>query len=732
MLKCAILAVFLMIGLGVGGSVWGWQVTPHPFAIDWNQHDETVIDLSRYLRAPAGKDGFIRVSGQHFVDGSGLRFRCWGVNITGPSCFPTREQADQLAAALARLGINCVRFHGMDSAWGASSLDRSGERTDSLDLEALERFDYFFYQLKKKGIFSSLNLNVFRIYGTEDGVPVPQDLGLGKWATYFYPRLIELQEKYARDFLGHINPYTETSYLNEPAVFDVEIVNENSLFEGWQMGKLVGQDDGAGDTWSPLPIHYANELNRQFNEWLMQNRSPETVLLFKNEAGVVDDGPLKLLRPDEFNQVSKQRFETDYEFVIEAERRFFSRMKQLIKQELKLQSLLIGDADHNDSVIGYPHILNNQMFDFLDGHGYWQHPSLGASTRTTNTPMVNDPTDSTVVQFARTPMTGIPFVVSETNHPYPHRFAVEGMPILTAYALLQDWDGIVFHEWGRGLYDSTEAIPKTGWFQLSVDPTKIALLYACGLMWHRRDIEAAGKTIVRSYSQEEILNQSRGERWLNRPFFDPSYSLTLPLISQTRWQLVEKSLPAEYPQAEIGGDIVADTGQLRWQFAESGRGRVTIDSPHSQALIGFQKDLRFKNYPGITNVSSNVRNDFAAILLISLDEEPISSSRKILLVVASRAANAGLKWRDDLQTVAEWGDGPVSIIPVTGSLSIWGRDDEPNFAGDEPMVVTPLGPVGERLKATWNVKRSVHGNGWEIEIGDPPAIMAIIERSTAR
>ena len=64
--------------------------------------------------------------------------------------------------------------------------------------------------------------------------------------------------------------------------------------------------------------------------------------------------------------------------------------------------------------------------------------------------MVNDPLDSTVVQFVRTPVEGHPFTISETNHPFPHQYACEGLPILSAYALFQDWDGLLWFDWGPG------------------------------------------------------------------------------------------------------------------------------------------------------------------------------------------------------------------------------------------------------------------------------------------
>ena len=53
----------------------------------------------------------------------------------------------------------------------------------------------------------------------------------------------------------------------------------------------------------------------------------------------------------------------------ELEKRFFSAMRELLKDELGVKSLVIGTADHNDSICGYPHIEANMQLDFIDGHG---------------------------------------------------------------------------------------------------------------------------------------------------------------------------------------------------------------------------------------------------------------------------------------------------------------------------------------------------------------------------
>ncbi|TWT79270.1 hypothetical protein CA13_06680 [Planctomycetes bacterium CA13] len=693
-----------------------------PFSLDWTTFNQSVIDLSGFLDAPAGAGGFIRPAREHLVDKNGKRLRIWGVNLGGPSCFPSHADAEKLADALARLGVNCVRFHGLDSNWGTSSIDRTGGKSSQLDETNLERFDYLFDQLRRRGIYGNLNLNVFRTYGDKDGLPDVDELGLGKWATHFHPRIIELEKKYATDLLNHVNHYTGNRYADEPAVLVVEIVNENSLIEGWINGRLVGKNDNSGDTWSPLPVVYAEELNRQFNGWLSRNYSAEQIAGFRNESSLSDNQPFTLLSPDQFRAVSLDRFKADYQFILMTERSFLSQMKTLIKETIGLKSMLIGDADHSDSINGFPHILNNSIFDYLDGHGYWQHPSIGQLTKVKNDPMVNDPSDSTIVQFARTPMVGKPFVISETNHPYPHRYAVEGFPIAAAYAMLHDWDGIVFHEFGRGVYDHPNAIEKNGWFRLSSDPMKINEMMVSALMWHRGDVKPAKQTIVRTISPSELLANTRVEQWLERPFFDNAFPKTLPLVHRVRWKLSPEPVTQEYPEEPNPADIVSDTNELRWHGADKKRGRVVIDTPNVQAMIGFMRDEQNGNYPGASQLSVDIRNLFAAVVLVSLDDQPIRSSQKMLLFVGDRSANRDLTWEDDFQTVANWGAGPVAIKPVSGKVSLGGLD---KGAPLQATVLDSLGQPTDNRCTTY-----LQDNGWHIQLNNPATMMLLLERAS--
>lgn len=223
-----------------------------PFMVSYDAPDNAT-NVSRWLHRPAGRYGFVRAKDGHLVTDEGpIRF--WATNLCFKACFPSQEQAERMAARMARLGINCVRMHHMDtySIWGDSP-----NRT-TIDPKQLAKLDYLIYQFKKHGIYTNLNLHVSRWLDKRDGFPNREgrpryDKGLDN----FEPRIIELQKKYARDLLMHVNPYTKTAYADEPAIAMVEINNENALFAVWAWDQL----DNLADP-------YRTTFRKLWNKWL--------------------------------------------------------------------------------------------------------------------------------------------------------------------------------------------------------------------------------------------------------------------------------------------------------------------------------------------------------------------------------------------------------------------------------------------------------------------------------
>ncbi|MEJ5340463.1 MAG: carbohydrate binding domain-containing protein [Thermogutta sp.] len=233
-----------------------------PFVLSYEPTD-SITNISEWLDRPAGKHGFIRAENGHFVTDAG-RIRLWATNLCFEACFPTKEEAERLAKRLASLGINCVRMHHMDNRhiWGKSP------NKLTIDPEMLDKLDYLIYQLKLHGIYTNLNLHVSREFGPAEGFPAVEGLpNYDKGIDNFEPRMIEYQKKYARDLLTHVNPYTGTAYINEPAIAMVEINNENAAFDEYRKGAL-----------DHLPEPYASQLRKLWNAWLKKKYGSDDAL----------------------------------------------------------------------------------------------------------------------------------------------------------------------------------------------------------------------------------------------------------------------------------------------------------------------------------------------------------------------------------------------------------------------------------------------------------------------
>lgn len=232
-----------------------------PFVISYDA-PENATSMAHLLDAPAGKHGFVRVEGGRFVNDAGpVRFHA--TNLTGPANFPTREQADKLAARLARFGINCVRLHYFDAAYGnfmtgeeAGIFGKGGSLPAAFSAdpavpvpfapEQVDRQDYLVAALKRHGIYVNINLHVARF---------PKTVG------FFAPRVIAAEKEYARKLLTRVNPHTRLAYANDPCVAMIEIDNENAL--------LNRSVDPA----------YEEEFRRQWNDWLRAKYATTNAML---------------------------------------------------------------------------------------------------------------------------------------------------------------------------------------------------------------------------------------------------------------------------------------------------------------------------------------------------------------------------------------------------------------------------------------------------------------------
>lgn len=663
-----------------------------PFALDHRRAAEShsPVDVSFLLEAPAGKHGFIQVLNGHLATPDGQRIRLWGVNITdwskGSRQIPSKEDAPMWAATLARFGVNCVRFQFLDLEAPRGLIAAGRQDTRNLDPDQFDREDFFIAELEKRGIYIDFNLLVGRPFKAGDGVEDANQLREGaKGTSLFDKRMIELQKEYAQQLLGHRNPYTGLEYTQDPAVALIEINNEDALNIGYR---------------APSPF-YGQELTGMYNKWLAAHRTPEQIAALRQMAGVQanhDEVPLMFWR-GQAATAPPERFRAEAEFYNDTQRDYFTVMEDYLNHALGSKPLVIATADHSHSGSGYPILMATMGSDVIDGHTYWEHPE----NYVRKSPMVDDPFNSMVVELSRSAIAGKPYTVSEVNEAFPNDYAGEGIPILAAYGAMQDWDAIMWYTF--------EPKQDPAWkpyvgdpFDISLDPVRLPELAAGALMFLRADVEKAKQTIDRAYTTQQVYDSMLLPS-TERPYFTPGFPLWLPLEHEVRISSFNGPPTLSAAGGATPNPIRSDTGQLAWYHSAPETGLVTVDSPRTQALIGFFRPHEV----GDGNLEAEVENKFCSIQLSSLDTEPISRSSKMLLVAGGRVENTGQRWNSAGTDVTNWGDSPTLIEPVVGTLVL--KHLKPAHSIQLQAIDGAGQPIGPPVSAT----RA--GSDWKIALG---------------
>lgn len=710
-------SLFLVVMTGFKNSGKPTVLSPvltQPFVINHRAATNSSIDISFLLEKPAGKTGFIKVKDGRMVKPDGSRMRLWGVNITdwtpGSVQIPSKDEASFWAQTLSSYGINCVRLTFLDFFSPRGLIDPTRNDTRKLDPILLDRLDFWIAELKKNGIYTDLNLLVGRTYKEGDELKEYNKVGWAKYVSYFDPRIIKLQKEFARQLLTHYNPYTKSEYRNEPAICIVELVNENTLFDAWYRDALHPSSKPIGDVnFRNLTQYHSDMLTKLYNDYLKKTYSQQEVDRIRQQSGVSENELISRPGRKQYDSAGKEWFQSTVAFYQEVERGFFVEMRKYMKDTLQVKPLLLGSNDflHNQSE--YPMLSSNKELDIIDGHVYWQHPSWPGKT---NTPMVNEPDSSTIAKLSRTALAGMPYTVTEVNNAFPSDYDCEAIPVMAAYSSFQDWDGVMFYTFEMKSKPDYKGYVGDA-FDISHHPVKMPQMIAGSLMYLRGDVKQAKQTVERNYSQDQIRETMRMPM-SEYSYYTPGYPTSNVFKHRVRIGSLEK--PDKKPFSPVNDNpVISDTKELNWYTTIKDKGLVTVNTPCSQALIGFVN----ANKKSLSNLSASVQNDFCSITLSSLDQSPISKASKLLLITGAKVENSGQTWNGTRTKIVKRGSSPSIIEVVSGEITLT------NLKNATQVLVTPLDGSGN--PGAKNIIAVKSGSNWKFSIGDDVTTWYCIE-----
>lgn len=614
---------------------------PYPF-----YYDSAPVDISFLFEdeKPAGKHGFLKVQGTEFCFEDGTKARFWGANFNGCANFPDHKHAENTAKRLAKMGINLVRFHQLDSEWNTPNIFAftKGKRVEKSEIDpiSIERLDYFIYCLKKEGIYCYIDMFCYRKFKSGEGVENAHLMyEAAKPSNYFARTLIDLQKKLCKELWTHVNPYTGLAYCDDPVFVLAEIVNESDLFFFKVDANVVEP--------------YKTEFKNKFDEWLKENKVDKKASDY--ESFDTDDEHLVAFKMYLHTEYYKEL----YDFM----------------REIGIKIPITGT-----NYRPFPAVVETQrVTDFTDSHPYiggfqfWREFERRCVSKSITSQKL-----STLDYVSVANQEDMPVYISEWDQQWPNEFRAESPLFTAAVALLQGWSGCAIHTYsytaelermnilGKEIFAPCIGgiAYRSGTFSTWNDPAKFGLFYHSAIMTRRGDVSKSNSVIKVKPKSHTCWNQDHvgafceKARVIMADFDEPEENCV--------------NTPIE------GDSVTSDTGELyrNWE-----KNFGYINTPNTKCAYGF---LGKNEAIEMSGVKVKGITDFAVVAISSLSDDPITQSKNMLLTTVGRAQNTDCKFEDTLMT--DYGKPPVVIEVIEAEIEI-----ETNQKGLTVWAVSPEG-----------------------------------------
>ena len=656
---------------------------------------DSVFDMSDWLEKPAGRHGRIKSQGDQLVY-HGAPLKLWGLNLCYSDCAPDSALADRRAAFYPKYGINTVRLHKFADGAGWDGI-QSPESAAEYDTEGLERMDYQVAKFKEAGIYVKLSAHFGTLkLGPADRRDVPYldefgSIGAEKNArvtaaasAFFYsPELQAVQIRQMVNLLRHTNPHTGLPYAKDPAIFAVEIINEQSILFYTSMAPLQQS------------ATLRRQVGEQFSNWLRNKYGSHDGLLAAWSAQALDgfeqDGfpagehldkhnvlPLGnpwYWDPDQLagsQAYRKQRLLDTLQFLYELQCTAYERYVAAVREAGYEGEILSSNWQAGRAYSHYANLHSDARVGLIDRHNYFGD---GRDGKFDNGSMLAR-AGSGLLSSGLQQVAGRPFMLSEWIHVFPNEWGCEGPAIIGAYGIgLQGWDVSYMFQNGDDAAFSQQ-LGGNSWDVMA--PQVLGLFPAVSRQVLRGDVKQSDLVAVRnvqvpslfegklSFDDEVIQGYDAKELDSSKV---PAAALAVARceVKFTRdWQETPAFDLAPFQQ---DGSLLSSTGQLRWYESSSGEqgGCFTLDTDATKAVVGFARERSFK----LGDVSIAPQSNFAAIYVTALESDAnIDTSQRLLVVALARARNTGMKFSVTGDELLDKGTSPVRMEPVKAVVHI--------------------------------------------------------------
>lgn len=380
-------------------------------------------------------------------------------------------------------------------------------------------------------------------------------------------------------------------------------------------------------------------------------------------------------------------------FLFETECNTVREIRDYLKTDLGVGAFI------NDTLATYGGAAStyreSDLSDIIDMHAYWQHPSFPnvpwdpIDWTIGNTPLTSSTDGGTMTHLARHRVDGMPFTVSEYNHPAPSFFAAQIFPIFSSFGSLQDWDAIYQFTYKNGIPWNQTRID--GHFTLDGHAGQLAFVPFAAVAFRQGCFTKTTPAVTLEIPADPLqmlLTQTVwdvDDVWRNAGAGD-----MLPVIAPVAIKRVAgRTTPyLNVPAGVNPSQDPATANPVSWQKGSDGIYKAV--SSQAVALMGaVAKNTAAQTVGPFTVSFQPTFNNHAIFTAAALDGKTLLESSRVLVAIANRVENSDMGWNAALNSVGnQWGTAPTVAEGVRAAIM---------FAGNRPLTVSSLDGVG-RIK----------------------------------
>ncbi len=666
--------ITLILSLCVAGAVH--FVTAREWSFNPGEDrflDEAMLDLRYLNEAEAGQHGFVALSedGESFVRGDGRPLRFWSA-CTRIDLHPvpawTLEEIESFYRFLAKRGVNLVRV------FGQLPLLDPDKPLSTINPKQLDVMHRHVAVAKQHGIY--LFLTPYWGHEVEFQSDWGQREGDMPYSMVFWEE--HLQQAYKdwfRKIYGTVNPYTGMAIKDDPSVAVIQVHNEDSILF-W--------------TFNALTPRQLKVVGAQFSDWVTQRYGSLPKALSKwggaIEGDSIDEGVLAMQGLHVLMNAKEGpdglRLRDQMEYMVEIQRRFYDEMAGFLRDEVGCQQLLnacnwrTAHSPTLDDLERYTYAGLEVMAvnRFVTGPHVGAAPGWRIEAGDRYVPLSTLKNPLALPVSVRAPR-GFPFLLTETTWVAPNPWQVEGPFVAAAYMGLTGFDSAFFFssdsvEWKRDASISSYPGSIHKWH---ANVPQFAGQFPAPALAHRLGYitEAATPAVLERRTKADLLDRVPAQPSEEQGFdpnrdssytqsdmekggeIDPLAFLVGPVkveLDATRSQTETVDL-SRYINRE-SGTIRSLTDEVLLNFKQ---GVCIVDTPCFQGTAAF-----FHDVGGIVNTRDlriHSKNEYGTVMAVSMDEQPLVDSKRILLQTGTVTRPKG--WKESPATLETEDTGPI-------------------------------------------------------------------------